>query len=40
MNNNLNWDTPFPRHWLRYIILKLVVLAGAVALAIYLAGGI
>lgn len=33
-------DTPFPRHWLRYIGLKLVVLAGAVLLAFYLAGRI
>lgn len=32
------WDLPFPRHWLGYIALKLVVLAGAVLLAFYLAG--
>ena len=25
-------DTPFPRHWLYYIALKLVVIAVAVAL--------
>ena len=25
-------DTPFPRHWLYYIVLKIVVIAGAVAL--------
>lgn len=29
-------DTPFPRHWLYYIVLKLVVLAAAVALVLYL----
>ena len=28
-------DTPFPRHWLYYIVLKFVVLAAAVALALY-----
>jgi hypothetical protein len=27
-------DTPFPRHWRYYIILKYVVLAAAVALAL------
>ena len=27
-------DTPFPRHWLYYIVLKYVVLAAAVALAL------
>jgi hypothetical protein len=31
-------DTPFPRHWLYYIVLKFVVLAAAVALALYLYG--
>jgi hypothetical protein len=31
-------ETPFPRHWLRYIILKFAVLAGGVLLALYLAG--
>ena len=31
-------DTPFPRHWLRYIVLKFAVLVGAVVLALYLAG--
>ena len=25
-------DTPFPRHWLYYIALKILLLAGAVAL--------
>lgn len=29
-------DTPFPRHWLYYIVLKLAVLAAAVVLAVYL----
>jgi hypothetical protein len=28
-------DTPFPRHWLYYIILKFVVIAAAIALALY-----
>ena len=30
-------DTPFPRHWLYYIILKVVVIlaAGAFALRLY-----
>jgi len=28
-------DTPFPRHWLYYIVLKYAVLAAAVAIAIY-----
>ncbi len=28
-------DTPFPRHWLYYIVLKFVVIAAAVALAVY-----
>ena len=27
-------DTPFPRHWLYYIALKLVLLAVAVAIAL------
>jgi hypothetical protein len=31
-------DTPFPRHWLYYIAIKLVVLAGALALALRLYG--
>jgi hypothetical protein len=30
-------ETPFPRHWLYYIILKYAVLAAAVILALYLA---
>ena len=28
-------DTPFPRHWLYYIVLKFVVLAAAIALALW-----
>jgi len=31
-------DTPFPRHWLYYFILKVVVIAAAVALALKLFG--
>ncbi len=27
-------ETPFPRHWLYYIVLKIVLLAGAIALAV------
>jgi hypothetical protein len=30
-------ETPFPRHWLYYIILKYAVLAAAIVLAIYVA---
>jgi hypothetical protein len=29
-------DTPFPRHWLYYIAIKFLVLAGAAALALTL----
>ena len=29
-------ETPFPRHWLYYIVLKYAVLAAAVVLALYL----
>jgi hypothetical protein len=31
-------ETPFPRHWLYYIVLKFVVLAAAVLLVLYLFG--
>jgi hypothetical protein len=31
-------DTPFPRHWLYYIALKILLLAGAVALGLKLYG--
>jgi hypothetical protein len=31
-------DTPFPRHWLYYIALKLILLAAAVLLALYVYG--
>ena len=27
-------DTPFPRHWLYYVILKIVLIAAAVAVAL------
>jgi len=27
-------DTPFPRHWLYYIVLKLAIIVAAVALAV------
>lgn len=27
-------DTPFPRHWLYYIVLKIAVIAVAVALSL------
>jgi hypothetical protein len=30
-------DTPFPRHWLYYIVLKYAVIAAAVLLALYIA---
>jgi hypothetical protein len=29
-------DTPFPRHWLYYIVLKFGILIGAVLVALYL----
>lgn len=31
-------ETPFPRHWLYYIVLKLVVLAVAVVLSLKYVG--
>jgi hypothetical protein len=31
-------DTPFPRHWLYYIVLKLSILAIAVALGLKFLG--
>jgi hypothetical protein len=31
-------ETPFPRHWLYYMILKIAVLAAAVLLALYVFG--
>ena len=31
-------DTPFPRHWAYYIVLKFAILAAAVALALYFVG--
>jgi hypothetical protein len=30
-------DTPFPRHWLYYIVLKYAVLIVAAAIAVYIA---
>ena len=27
-------DTPFPHHWLYYVILKIVLIAAAVAIAL------
>jgi hypothetical protein len=27
-------DTPFPRHWLYYIVLKIVLIAAAIAVAL------
>ena len=31
-------ETPFPRHWLYYIVLKFAVLATAVLIVLYLFG--
>ena len=31
-------ETPFPRHWLYYIALKVIVLVAGAALALYLFG--
>lgn len=31
-------DTPFPRHWLYYIVLKFVIIVVAVALALKIFG--
>jgi hypothetical protein len=31
-------ETPFPRHWLYYIVLKFVIVVAAVALALKLFG--
>ena len=31
-------DTPFPRHWLYYITLKVLLIGGAVALVLKLYG--
>ena len=28
-------DTPFPRHWLYYLVLKYAVLAGAILVTLY-----
>jgi hypothetical protein len=34
MKDELKPDTPFPRHWLYYIAIKLVVLAVAIYFAL------
>lgn len=31
-------DTPFPRHWLYYIAVKIAVIVAAVLIALYLYG--
>ena len=31
-------DTPFPRHWLYYIAVKIILLIAAIALALYVGG--
>ncbi len=31
-------DTPFPKHWLYYIVLKILLIAAAVALVLKLYG--
>ena len=31
-------DTPFPKHWFYYIVLKFVVIGAAVLLALYMFG--
>jgi hypothetical protein len=31
-------DTPFPRHWLYYIVLKIVIIAVAVAVTLKIFG--
>jgi hypothetical protein len=30
-------DTPFPKHWLYYIVLKYAVIAAGVVIALYVA---
>ena len=30
-------DTPFPKHWLYYIVLKYAVIGAAILLALYVA---
>jgi hypothetical protein len=37
MKGMIKPDTPFPNHWLYYIVLKYVVIAAAVLIAIYVA---
>ena len=31
-------DTPFPKHWLYYVTIKFIVIAGALAIALKLFG--
>lgn len=31
-------DTPFPRHWIYYLVLKIVIIAAAVAVALKYVG--
>ncbi len=31
-------DTPFPRHWFYYIVLKYAVILAAIVLAVYVIG--
>ena len=31
-------DTPFPRRWLYYVVLKIVLIAGAIAITLKLYG--
>jgi hypothetical protein len=30
-------DTPFPKHWFYYVVLKYVVIASAILIALYVA---
>ncbi len=30
-------DTPFPKHWFYYVVLKYVVIAAAILIALYVA---
>jgi hypothetical protein len=39
MNDPINKkDLPFPRHWMGYMAIKIIMLIVAVLLALYLAG--
>lgn len=37
-NESYRPDTPFPKHWLYYIAIKIALLAGATALVLKLYG--